>query len=172
MVDPTTALLVEGESDQAAVEATARALNRDLASDGVLIVPMGGATSIGHFAAEFGPAGRDLELVGLCDAAERSFFARYLDNDGIHVCNADLEDELLRALGIEESIAFIESQGELKRFRTMQKQPHQRDRPIGHHLQNYCGIRAGRKARYARGMVEWLPPERIPLPLRQLVTSL
>ncbi len=177
MHDPTldhvdVALLVEGESDQAAVMAAAAALGRDLIADGVLIVPMGGATSIERYVAEFGPTGHDLNLVGLCDIGERDFFARWLGADDIFVCDIDLEDELVRAMGIDEMVAFIESQGELKRFRTMQKQPHQRDRSIEHHLHNYFGIRSGRKVRYAQGVIEWLPANRIPLPLRQLIAHL
>jgi len=172
MVEAVTVVLVEGASDRAAVEATAEALGRDLAAAGVIIQAMGGATSIGHFVNEYGPTGSDLNLVGLCDAPERRYFARHLDDHDIYVCDADLEDELLRAMGIEQMVDFIESQGELKRFRTMQKQPHQRDRSIEHHLHNYCGIRAGRKARYARGIVEWLPAAEIPEPLQRLVVNL
>lgn len=172
MAEVTTALLLEGDSDCAAIEATARALGRDLIDQGVIIVSMGGATNIGRVVDEYGPGGRDLELVGLCDATERPLFARYLDDDDIYVCQDDLEDELLRAMGVDEMMRFIESQGERKGFETMQKQPHQRDRSIEQQLHRYCGIRAGRKVRYARGMVEWLPAERIPLPLRRLVTHL
>ena len=166
------AVLVEGESDLAAVTAVAAVLGRDLLADGVTVVPMGGATNIERYVAEYGPAGHDLDLVGLCDIGERDFFERALAAEDVFVCDIDLEDELLRAMGVDEMVAFIESQGELKRFRTMQKQPHQRDRTIEQHLHNYCGIRSGRKVRYARGMVEWLPVDRIPLPLRQLIAHL
>ena len=169
---PDVAVLVEGESDVAALAATATALGRDLEAEGVLLVPMGGATNIDPFVARYGPAGEDLALVGLCDIAERAHFDSRLDPADVFVCDADLEDELIRAMGVDEMVAFIESQGELRRFRTMQKQPHQRDRTIDQHLYRYSGIRAGRKARYARGIVEWLPTERIPRPLTDLINHL
>lgn len=166
------AVLVEGDSDRAAVEATSVALGRDLQADGIIVVPMGGATNIERYVAEYGPTGHDLDLVGLCDIGEREYFERTLGAESTFVCDVDLEDELIRAMGVDEMVAFIEAQGELRRFRTMQKQPHQRDRTIDHHLHNYCGIRSGRKERYARGVVEWLPVERIPAPLQQLIAHL
>lgn len=121
MDDVTAAVLVEGESDLAAVLATAGSLGRDLHADGVIVVPMGGATNIGGYVAKCGPAGQDLDLVGLCDIAERDFFERVLGAQDVFVCDADLEDELLRSMGVDEMVAFIESPGELKRFHTMQK---------------------------------------------------
>jgi hypothetical protein len=47
--EPSTVVLVEGASDQAALETLARRRGRDLGVEGVAIVPMGGATTIGHF---------------------------------------------------------------------------------------------------------------------------
>lgn len=41
-------VLVEGESDRAALLALARRRGRTLAADGVVVVPMGGATNLGH----------------------------------------------------------------------------------------------------------------------------
>src|SRR5438445_9026733 len=48
-------VLVEGMSDQAAVQTLAERAGRDLRAEGVFVVPMGGATNIGHFADLFGP---------------------------------------------------------------------------------------------------------------------
>ena len=50
-------VLVEGMSDQAAVETLAERSRRDLRGEGVFVVPMGGATNIGHFVDLFGPGG-------------------------------------------------------------------------------------------------------------------
>lgn len=54
---PGTVVLVEGFSDRCALEALAARGGRDLRHEGVSIVPMGGATNIGHFLEAFGPRG-------------------------------------------------------------------------------------------------------------------
>ena len=73
-----TAILVEGISDQAALEALAARQRRDLRREGVFVVPMGGATNIGAFAGLFGPRGLGVRLAGLCDEAEEPDFRRGL----------------------------------------------------------------------------------------------
>lgn len=162
------AVLVEGESDRQALLATAAGLGRDLASEGVAVVAMGGATNVEKYARRLGRE-RDLELFGLCDAGEAAFFVRALGPDDVFVCIDDLEHELLARLSADEVIDFIDRQGELKRFRTFQKQPAQRDRTVDEHLHRFCGIRAGRKIRYAGGLATLLSPDRIPTPLRDLL---
>jgi hypothetical protein len=72
-------ILVEGRSDQAALEALAQRRGRVLGAEGVAIVPMGGATNIGRFLDLFGPRGRGVRLAGLCDAAEEGCFRRALE---------------------------------------------------------------------------------------------
>jgi hypothetical protein len=76
-------VLVEGLSDRAAVEALAARRGRDLRAEGVCTVPMGGATNLGHFLDLLGPAGRDVRLAGLCDAAEAPGFRRTLQRAGL-----------------------------------------------------------------------------------------
>ena len=63
-------VLVEGISDQIAVETLAERRGRNLEAEGISIVPIGGAQAIGNFLDRFGPKGYDLELAGLCDAGE------------------------------------------------------------------------------------------------------
>jgi len=144
---PHTAVLVEGNSDRQAVFAAAVAVGRELANEGVTDVSMGGATNIERFVGPHGVGGLDLELVGLCDQQELRFFERFLDRDDIFGCQTDLEDELIRAIGVEDMVRFIDDQGELKPFRTFQKRPAQRDRTLAQHVHRYCGIRAGRTTR-------------------------
>ncbi|MDQ5874291.1 MAG: ATP-dependent endonuclease, partial [Actinomycetota bacterium] len=112
-VDSRAVVLVEGISDQCALEALARRRGRDLDAEGISVVPIGGAQSIGRFLNLFGPQGLDVRLAGLCDAAEEGDFRRGLERAGLgsnlsrvemerlgfYVCVADLEDELIRALG-------------------------------------------------------------------------
>lgn len=71
-VDARTVVLVEGTSDQLALEALAERRGRDRAAEGVAVVPMGGATNIRRFLDRFGPHGLDVRLAGLCDPARRS----------------------------------------------------------------------------------------------------
>ena len=56
-----------------------------------VVVPMGGATNIGHFVSRFGPGGYGVRLAGLCDLGEEPVFRRGLDGVGPYfVCVADL----------------------------------------------------------------------------------
>jgi len=50
-------VLVEGVSDQWALEALAHRRGRDLDAEGVNVVPMGGSKNIGRFLERFGPRG-------------------------------------------------------------------------------------------------------------------
>jgi predicted ATP-dependent endonuclease of OLD family len=64
-VGPRAVVLVEGMSDQSAVEALAARRGRNLGAEGISVVPMGGARSIGHFLKLYGPHGYDVRLAGL-----------------------------------------------------------------------------------------------------------
>ena len=57
-----TVVLVEGFSDEVALETLARRRGRDLAGERIYIVAMGGATNIGQFLDVFGPVGTNVEL--------------------------------------------------------------------------------------------------------------
>lgn len=176
-------VLVEGVSDQAAVEALARRRGRDLDGEGVVIVPMGGATNIGRFLELFGPRGDDVTLTGLCDAGEEAHFRRSLERAGFgspstraemeslgfYVCDADLEDELIRSLGAAEVERVIDAQGDLNAFRLLQQQPAQRGRSVEQHLRRFMGSGGGRKIRYASLLVDALDLTRVPTPLALLL---
>ncbi|WP_190189100.1 TOPRIM nucleotidyl transferase/hydrolase domain-containing protein [Streptomyces minutiscleroticus] len=178
-----TVVLVEGDSDQAALEALAARRGRDLDAEGVAVVPLGGATNIGRFLDVCGPSGLGLPLAGLCDIGEERHFRRHLERVGLasgpahggpealgfHVCDADLEDELIRALGAEGVIQVIEAQGESRPFRTFRNQPAQRERPVEHQLRRFMGTHSGRKALYARALVAHLDLARVPRPLERLL---
>jgi hypothetical protein len=177
-----TVVLVEGVSDQRALEALAVRRDRDLVADGICVVPMGGAMSIARFLRIFDGHGRDVNLCGLCDIGEESFFRSALEQSGFgsdltrdamealgfYVCVADLEDELIRALGAASVVQVIAAQGDLYKFRTFQNQPAQRERPVERQLRRFMGTIGGRKAQYARALVLALEPDRIPQPLDRL----
>jgi hypothetical protein len=84
---------------------------------------------------------------------------------GFYVCDVDLEDELIRALGAEAVERIAEAQGELGAFRTLQKQPAWRGRPTEEQLRRWLGSGARRKIRYARLLVEALELTEVPRPL-------
>ena len=160
-------LLVEGHSDQIAVETLAGRLGRDLDAEGWRVVVMGGAMSVGRFAAQLAPSGLDVR--GLCDVREEPFFRRALGSYA--VCDADLEDELIRALGPAATERVLAAQGDLRRFRTFQNQPAQRGRPEDRQLRRFIASIGGRKARYARALVAELDLARVPPPLTQVLAE-
>jgi hypothetical protein len=185
-IELRVAVLVEGLSDQAAVESAAVRRGRDLFAEGVAVLAIGGASNAGHFLDVFGPYGMDLRLAGLCDEPEVRAFARGLQRAGLDtratagslealgffVCVADLEDELIRALGIEAVERLLEAQGELRAFRTLQKQAAQQGRGTDQQLRRFMGSRGGRKIRYGRLLVEALDPAALPGPLDRLLAAL
>jgi hypothetical protein len=77
-----TVVLVEGISDQRALEALAQRRARNLDRERISIVPMGGAQAIGSFLELFGPQGFNVRLAGLCDATEEDDFRRGLERAG------------------------------------------------------------------------------------------
>ena len=145
-------------------------------AEGVAVVAIGGAQAIGSFLALFGTRVRDVTLAGLCDVGEEHHYRRALERAGLgtgltregmeslgfYVCERDLEDELVRALGVEAVEEILEAQGELTSFRTYQKQPAHRDRPTEEQV---WGFMWNRKLRYARLLVEALDLDAVPRPL-------
>ncbi|MFD3654633.1 TOPRIM nucleotidyl transferase/hydrolase domain-containing protein [Streptomyces sp. NPDC058620] len=171
------AVLLEGPSDVAAVSALAASRGRDLAAEGVCVLSMGGAMSVGRFAQLLGPPGLDLRLTGLCDEAERGYYARGLERAGaaeqeFFVCTADLEDELIRALGAARVEELVRAEGDLRALQTFLHQPAQRGRTSQQQLRRFLGTKKGRKIRYGHVLVEALDPERVPAPLDGLFAGL
>ena len=160
-----TVVLVEGDSDRIAIETlTARI---DGALDGVDVVAMGGATNVRAF---LGDLADDVTVLGLCDAAEAPLFERAgIAATDCFVCVADLEDELIRSLGVDVVLGVVDSEGHLRSFRTMQKQPAHRGRPVEAQLCRFIGSHSGFKLRYARRLTEAaIDLERVPAPLQSL----
>ena len=183
---PLTVVLVEGRSDQVALEALAQRRGRDLADEGVAVVAMGGARNIRRFLERFGPRGLDVRLAGLCDAGEEADFRRGLEQAGLgsglgradmealgfYVCDADLEDELIRCVGAAAVEQVVEAQGELGSFHTFQRQPAWQGRSRQQQLRRFIGTHSGRKARYARLLVDALDLTSVPRPLDRVLAHL
>src|SRR6202012_354314 len=174
---PRGVVPVEGMSDRSALTTLAARRGRDLEREGVFVVPMGGATNIGHFLDLFGPAGLGARLVGLCDQGEEDGVRRSVERAGLgwtgfFVCVADLEDEMIRALGAPAVEDVIEAAGERGPFRTFTQQPFQRDRSRAQQLRRFIGTRSGRKIRYGHLLASALDPARVPDPLDALLAAL
>jgi hypothetical protein len=176
-------VIVEGISDQVAVETLAARLGRDLESEGVSVQPIAGAHAIGRILGQLAAREPRLRLAGLCDAREEAVFREALERAGLgamgsradmeragfFVCDEDLEDELIRALGSGSVEAVLAAQGDLAAFRTFQRQPAWRGQPVERQLRRFMGSADRRKIRYARLLVEALDLTRVPPPLGQLL---
>jgi OLD-like protein len=179
-------VLVEGISDKVALEALAERRGLNLDAEGISIVSIGGAQSIGRFIDQFRAHALDGRLAGLVDAAEEPHFRRALERAGLgsaltrddmerigfYVCVADLEDELIRALGAASVERVVDAQGDLGSFRTLQKQPEWRGRRTEEQLRRFMGSGGRRKIRYARLLIDALDLAHVPRPLDRLLAHL
>ncbi len=159
-------VLVEGISDRIAVEAVARRLGRDLAAEGVDVVPIGGAQAVRRAAAAY--AGE--RVAGLCDAAEEGLFRRVL-GDVTFVCVENLEDELIRALGVPRVEELLAREGDLETFRSFQNQPAWRGRAADAQLRRWLHAADRRNSRYPPLLVAALRPDEIPRPLSGVLAA-
>ena len=177
-------VLVEGISDQIAVETLAARGGRDFRVERVVVLPTGGAHAFGRYLTQFGPAGAGLRLTGLCDVGEEVVVRRGLASAGIgppgtragmerlgfYVCVEDLEDEMIRAIGTARVEALIDSQGDLGSFRSLQRQPEWRGAKAAAQLRRFLGSGASRKIRYARLLAGAAELDRLPRPLDAVLT--
>ena len=180
------AILVEGWSDEAAVEAAARTCGVALAEDRIVVMPLGGITNLGKFAEALAASHPDLRLGGLYDASEERIALRALQRAGLarageaatraeaarsgfFACDADLEDELIRAAGTDLVERLLRDEDELASFRRLQRMPEHRERDLHRQLKRFMGTRAGRKARFACLMAAALAPDRVPAPLHDVL---
>jgi hypothetical protein len=153
-------VLVEGITDRIALEAVAAKLGRGLASEGIEIVPIGGAQAIRRAAAHYDGE----RVVGLCDVGEERWFRRVL-GDATYVCVKDLEDELIRALGPDRVPEVVAAQGDLETFRSFQNQVFWRGRPVEAQLRRWLQASDGRGKRYPPLLIAALEPNELPPPL-------
>jgi hypothetical protein len=181
--DVSAVVIVEGVSDQVAIEALAERRGLDLAAAGIQVVRLGGAHRIGTFLEQLGSRTDRLRLGGLCDAAEEWVFRgalqragfgsdltrAELEQLGFYVCDEDLEDELIRALGAQAVEEILQANGDLHRFRTLQQMPAWRGRGTDEQLRRFMGSGGRRKIRYARFLVDALDLECVPRPLDQVL---
>lgn len=189
------AVLVEGLSDQAAVTTLALRLDRDFETEKIAVISLDGATNIGKFVELLGPAGFGISMAGLCDAGEQRYFGRALERAypnrlpdvglgsmgldragmerlGFFVCEADLEQELITALGVTAVQRVIMEQADLRAWQILQKQPAQQGRSVEQQLRRFMGTTSGRKIHYGSALVNALELDRVPAPLAGLLDFL
>ncbi|PWR11343.1 hypothetical protein DKT68_06040 [Micromonospora acroterricola] len=179
-------VLVEGISDQIALETAALGRGRDLEAERVVIVPIGGAHAIGRFLTRLAPLSTRVRLAGLCDLGEEEVFRRGLEEAHVgsprtrtdmehlrfHVCVKDLEEELIRALGTARVEALFDSQGDLRSFRSFQSQPAWHGRELEAQMWRFLRSSSRRNLRYARLLVEAaVGRDALPRPLDALLTA-
>lgn len=175
-------ILVEGPSDVASLRAVAasRGLHED--SDHFHIVSMGGVTNVRHHLRRLASEAPATRTAGLCDSPEERFVVGALRDQGLvvesredleragfFVCDRDLEDEIIRALGleaVEETLARLRL---IDRFRSFQLQPEWRNRPVHEQLRRFAGVASGRKVLLAARLSAMLTPANTPRPLAGLV---
>jgi len=180
-----TLVLVEGESDANAARALAARLGCDLASGRIDILPAGGVTNFATVLAGYLRAHPGASACGMYDIADEWHVRRALaragapipeaggvEASGFFACVADLEDELIRALGVRTVERVVEEQGELDSFHRFQAMPQHRHSPTHRQLHRFLGTRATRKIRFAKHLVEALDLADLPRPLGQLAARL
>lgn len=163
-------ILVEGASDVAALETLAARLDVE--------VDVTSVQGVHNFRAHLSRLGPDARPRGLVDHNETPVLLRALRSSGFgevseaglgaigfFVCDADLEDELLRAVGTLRALEAIEANGEADALRKMQRQRAWRDRPLHEQLRRFIGVKSGRKVRYARLLSTVVDRSRVPEPL-------
>jgi len=170
-------LLVEGESDRAALATLAVRRGLDLPALRIRVEVMHGATNVNRHVAAL--AGTGVALGGLYDAAEQHFVRRALERHGLRpegsagsleeqgffACVVDLEDEMIRALGVDRVLAVIAAEGELGSLELLQNQPAQRGRTLDAQLRRFLTSKGGRKGRYGHLFAAAVPLDRVPAPL-------
>ena len=176
-------MIVEGATDKLALTLAARRLGRDIDAEGVEIIPIGGAHAIGAFLTELDGERHHVKVAGLCDEGEEDVFRAALERAGFgsslsrselerlgfFVCSADLEDELIRALGTPAISTLIELEGDARPWYTFQRQPAWQGQPAQQQFRRFIRSISERNARYIRAIVEAIEPNQLPRPLALLL---
>lgn len=173
-------VLVEGASDAAAVRALMAAQDVDPAP--VEIITLQGVTNVGRVLAELRQIRGDVDVVGLCDAAETRFVEKALVADGLpvadasdlpvygfFVCEADLEDELVRSLGAQRAKDALVAAGLGGKLEALQLQGAWADKPLDEQVRRFVSAGSGRKELAAGILARELAPDEVPEPLALLL---
>jgi hypothetical protein len=178
-----TIVIVEGATDHLALTLAARRLGLDLEAEDVTVMPIGGAHAINGFLAELVREDPQIKIAGLCDegeegvfraALERAGYGSKLSRDdleglGFFVCSADLEDELIRAVGTPAIARLTELAGDARAWYTFQRQPAWQGQATHQQFRRFIRSVSERNVRYIRAILETIEPSQLPRPLRLLL---
>lgn len=177
---PGVMVLLEGVSDVAAVRVLASTRGVDLERVG--FVNLGGVTNVRSVLVDIRHRVPDADVLGLCDAGEARYVVRALDavgcpvrdasdlpSYGFFICQSDLEDELIRAVGTARTLDVVERLGLRGKLAALQQQPAWQGRPLSDQLHRFCGVASGRKELLAGELAGALRPGEEPEPLRLLI---
>ena len=174
-----TLILVEGESDKAALLAVAARMQNP---DQLSVVAMGGITNIARFIGD--AVAREVPFAGLYDADAEGHvtsalrraglvdanLAADLEAFGFFRCDPDLEAEMIAALGVGRVLDVVSGQGEdMRRFLKLRQMPEWRGRSTEDQLVRWFGSGGGRKVRYAKLLGDAMSAESVPAPLRRVL---
>ena len=179
-----TIVIVEGATDKLALTLAARRLGRDIEAEDIAIIPIGGAHAITRVLAELAGEHPQVRIAGLCDEGEEGVFraalerAGYgsnlsrneLERIGFFVCSADLEDELIRAVGAPAISRLAELEGDAQAWHTFQRQPAWQGQATRQQFRRFVRSVSDRNVRYIRAILDALEPSQVPPPLRLLLT--
>lgn len=178
---PHVVILVEGRSDAAALAVLLRARGLD-GDDRVRVVSMDGVTNVARELRRSLTEHPGAVVLGLYDVGEERFVVGALQRaqvvpegpvdlvaHGFFLCDRDLEDELIRALGTRAVEEVLDEMGHLDRFRTFQHQPEWRGRPLADQLHRFAGSGSGRKVVLAERLARRLDAVTTPPPLAALL---
>ncbi|EAP97532.1 hypothetical protein JNB_18718 [Janibacter sp. HTCC2649] len=193
---PAIWVLLEGTSDVAAVRALRARRGVEPDAERCVLVDMGGATNIRRHlvaAAETEPRPR---VIGLCDEKEAPYFVRALTayrkvvhgpegptpaadvsvstlpDFGFQICHRDLEDELMRALGVDATLAVLADLELDATFAAFTRQLAWQGRPVLDQLRRFVGTTSGRKELLGGALAAALDESATPAPLAALLDSM
>ena len=178
-----TIVIVEGPTDKLALTLAARRLGRNLEAEDIALMPIGGAHAITRFLAELAGEQSQVRIAGLCDEGEEGVFRAALERAGygsnlsrnelerlgFFVCSADLEDELIRAVGTPAISRLTELEGDAQAWYTFQRQPAWQGQATHQQFRRFVRSISERNVRYISAILEALEPSQLPRPLRLLL---
>lgn len=173
-------MFVEGPSDRLAILSLAKKNNLSLDSLGVSVIALNGAGILAWFLKLFGPAGFQLPVCGICDLDHASQWSKVLENSGLgknlsrsdmekigfFVCDRDMEDELVRALGDAVVLQAIDENGDIKDWNLFCQQSN--NKVLAQPAQIRAFLAAKRKVLYAPILVSKLSTT-VPRPLKEVL---
>ncbi|PRY55847.1 hypothetical protein BCF74_12124 [Knoellia remsis] len=177
-------VLLEGDSDVAAVRTLRSRKGIRPEHEPCRLVAMGGATNIRRHLGVLAELPVRPRVLGLCDEGEAGFFVRALERYaaplglagtptadtlpelGFQVCRRDLEDELMRALGVGGVRAVLGDLGLDGSFEAFRRQQAWVGRPVEAQLRRFATTTSGRKELLAEAMAAAVPDGRWPAPPR------